>query len=122
MAVYLLYGTCYLKFYLFIFLFLLFKPHFYSFNWCFLATVKLLFFFLFKLLLLTAPLSVMSNEKSGNADMEATLIKARFGNDVRKVSLHHNEDISYDDLCIMMQRIFKIESSANITLKYRDDG
>uniref|UniRef100_A0A0N5AT82 PB1 domain-containing protein n=1 Tax=Syphacia muris TaxID=451379 RepID=A0A0N5AT82_9BILA len=63
----------------------------------------------------------MSNEKSGNSDIERTLIKARFGNDVRKVSVRHNEDLSYDDLCIMMQRIFKIEPSTNIILKYRDE-
>ena len=64
----------------------------------------------------------MSYERPMNGEMEAALIKARFGNDVRKISLHHNDDLSYDDLCLTMQRIFKIKSSTNIMLKYRDEG
>ncbi|MFH4981288.1 hypothetical protein AB6A40_007997 [Gnathostoma spinigerum] len=53
--------------------------------------------------------------------VEATTLKARFGADVRRTMLHHNQDLSYNDLVLMMQRIFKIKSSTNIILKYRDE-
>lgn len=36
----------------------------------------------------------------------------------------HNVDITYDELVLMMQRIFKgqINSNDNVQLKYADDG
>lgn len=52
----------------------------------------------------------------------STIVKARFGSDIRKVVVHHNDDLSYNDLVLMMQRIFKIKSSVNISLKYKDKG
>ncbi|VDK18027.1 unnamed protein product, partial [Anisakis simplex] len=53
-------------------------------------------------------------------EVEATMVKARFGTDIRKMTLRHNDDLSYNDLVMMMQRIFKIKSADNIILKYKD--
>lgn len=57
-----------------------------------------------------------------NGGVEATLVKARFGSDVRKMKVHHSGDLSYNDLILKMQRIFDLSASANITLKYLDQG
>ncbi|WKX90644.1 hypothetical protein Q1695_009472 [Nippostrongylus brasiliensis] len=52
-----------------------------------------------------------------------TILKARFGSDVRKTPLHHGNDLTLNDLTLMLQRIFKIGSAEAIVLKYRDsDG
>ena len=50
------------------------------------------------------------------------LIKVRLGEDVRRIPIH-NEDITYDELVLMMQRVFKgqIESSDDILIKYADE-
>ncbi|VDN04784.1 unnamed protein product [Thelazia callipaeda] len=56
-----------------------------------------------------------------NGCVEATTFKVRYGSDVRKMPIHHSDDMSYNDLVLMMQRIFKIDSSANISLKYKDE-
>ncbi|VDM41178.1 unnamed protein product [Toxocara canis] len=53
-------------------------------------------------------------------EVEATMVKARYGSDIRKMTVHHNDDLSYNDLVMMMQRIFKIKSANNISLKYKD--
>ena len=57
-------------------------------------------------------------------DMSGKLIiKARLGDDIRKVPIH-NEDITYDELILMLQRVFrdKLSSTDDVTLKYADDG
>lgn len=51
-----------------------------------------------------------------------TILKARFGNDVRKTPLHHGHDLTLNDLTLMLQRIFKIGSAEAIVLKYKDSG
>ncbi|EFO20134.2 hypothetical protein LOAG_08357 [Loa loa] len=56
-----------------------------------------------------------------NGKVVTTTLKARYGNDVRKMTIHHSDDMSYNDLVLMMQRIFKLQSSANISLKYKDE-
>ncbi|VDP19146.1 unnamed protein product [Heligmosomoides polygyrus] len=43
-----------------------------------------------------------------------TILKARFGNDVRKTPLHHGHDLTLNDLTLMLQRIFKIGSAEAI--------
>ena len=50
------------------------------------------------------------------------LIKVRLGEDVRRIPIH-NEDITYDELVLMMQRVFKgqIESTDDILIKYADE-
>ena len=51
------------------------------------------------------------------------IIKAQLGNDIREIPIH-NEEITYDELLLMMQRLFagKIRSSDEITVKYKDEG
>lgn len=56
-----------------------------------------------------------------NGKVVTTTLKARYGNDVRKMTIHHSDDMSYNDLVLMMQRIFKLQSSVNISLKYKDE-
>uniref|UniRef100_F1KZJ4 Protein TFG n=1 Tax=Ascaris suum TaxID=6253 RepID=F1KZJ4_ASCSU len=60
------------------------------------------------------------NMVHNGGEVEATMVKARYGNDIRKMTVHHNDDLSYNDLVLMMQRIFKIKSANNISLKYKD--
>lgn len=57
-----------------------------------------------------------------NGKVVTTTLKARYGSDMRKMTIHHSDDMSYNDLVLMMQRIFKLQSSANISLKYKDEG
>uniref|UniRef100_A0A915PTR2 PB1 domain-containing protein n=1 Tax=Setaria digitata TaxID=48799 RepID=A0A915PTR2_9BILA len=56
-----------------------------------------------------------------NGKVITTTLKARYGTDVRKMTIHHSDDMSYNDLVLMMQRIFKLQSSTNISLKYKDE-
>ena len=70
-----------------------------------------------------------SNQKDGTfsflpMDLSGKLIiKARLGDDIRRVPIH-NEDITYDELLLMLQRVFrgKLSNSDDVTLKYCDDG
>ncbi|PSN50426.1 hypothetical protein C0J52_04954 [Blattella germanica] len=50
------------------------------------------------------------------------IIKAQLGDDVRRIPIH-NEAITYDELVLMMQRVFrgKLSSSDDITIKYKDE-
>lgn len=50
------------------------------------------------------------------------IIKASLGQDIRRIPIH-NEEITYDELILMMQRVFrgKLEPSDDITLKYMDE-
>ena len=64
------------------------------------------------------------NFVSGNVDLSgALIIKARLGDDIRCIPIH-NEDLTYDDLLLMMQRVFrgKLRSTDDITIKYKDEG
>jgi len=51
------------------------------------------------------------------------VIKVTLGNDIRKM-LIHNDDITYDELVLMMQRVYKgtLRQDDEITIKYKDDG
>lgn len=53
------------------------------------------------------------------------IIKARLegDDDIRRIPIN-NEDITYDELLLMMQRVFrgKLTSSDEVTVKYRDEG
>ena len=51
------------------------------------------------------------------------IIKAQLGDDIRCIPVH-NVEITYDELVLMMQRIFKGQLSAeeDITIKYKDHG
>ncbi|KAK6043018.1 hypothetical protein COOONC_19475 [Cooperia oncophora] len=57
-----------------------------------------------------------------NGQVTMTILKARFGSDVRKTPLHHGNDLTLNDLTLMLQRIFKIGSAEAILLKYKDNG
>lgn len=69
------------------------------------------------------------NEKSGSfsflpMDLSGKLIiKARLGDDIRRVPIH-NEDITYDELLLMLQRVFrgKLTNTDDVTVKYCDEG
>lgn len=63
------------------------------------------------------------NFVGGNVDLSGTLIiKARLGDDIRCIPIH-NEDLTYDDLLLMMQRVYrgKLSSTDDITIKYKDE-
>ena len=51
------------------------------------------------------------------------IIKAKLGEDIRKVPIF-NEDITYDELLLMLQRVFKgrLRPTDDVTLKYKDEG
>jgi protein TFG len=59
-----------------------------------------------------------------NLDLSGKLIiKVSLGEDIRRIPIH-NEDITYDEILLMMQRVFrgKLSSNDEITVKYRDEG
>ena len=51
------------------------------------------------------------------------IIKARIGDDIRRIPIH-NEDLTYDELILMMQRVFRscLQPTDDITIKYADEG
>lgn len=53
----------------------------------------------------------------------ALIIKAQLGDDIRRIPIH-NEDLTYDELLLMMQRVFrgKLNSSDDVIIKYKDEG
>eukprot|EP00794_Sanderia_malayensis_P000607 gene607-1269_t len=63
------------------------------------------------------------NFPSPQIDMSGKLIiKAQLGDDIRRIPIH-NEDITYDELILMMQRLFrgKIKNTDDILIKYKDE-
>ncbi|XP_001634096.3 protein TFG [Nematostella vectensis] len=50
------------------------------------------------------------------------IIKAQLGDDIRRIPIH-NEDLTYDELLLMMQRVFrgKLNSSDDVLIKYKDE-
>uniref|UniRef100_A0A3P8UZJ3 Trafficking from ER to golgi regulator n=1 Tax=Cynoglossus semilaevis TaxID=244447 RepID=A0A3P8UZJ3_CYNSE len=60
---------------------------------------------------------------NGQLDLSGKLIiKAQLGDDIRRIPIH-NEDITYDELVLMMQRVFrgKFQSNDEVTIKYKDE-
>ena len=51
------------------------------------------------------------------------VVKAQLGNDLRVIPVY-NEDITYDELLLMFQRVFhgQLKSTDEVTLKYKDQG
>ena len=51
------------------------------------------------------------------------IIKVKLGDDIRRI-LITNEDITYDELVLMMQRVYrgKLNSTDDILIKYKDEG
>eukprot|EP00112_Aurelia_sp_Birch-Aquarium-sp1_P005475 Seg1622.3 transcript_id=Seg1622.3/GoldUCD/mRNA.D3Y31 product="Protein TFG" protein_id=Seg1622.3/GoldUCD/D3Y31 len=63
------------------------------------------------------------NFASPHIDLSGKLIiKAQLGDDIRRIPIH-NEEITYDELLLMMQRLFrgKIRSQDDILIKYKDE-
>lgn len=61
---------------------------------------------------------------SPQIDMSGKLIiKVQLGDDIRRIPIH-NEDITYDELLLMMQRLYqgKIKSTDDVLIKYKDEG
>lgn len=50
------------------------------------------------------------------------IIKVQLENDIRRIPIH-NEALTYDELVLMMQRVFrgKLSASDDITIKYKDE-
>lgn len=51
------------------------------------------------------------------------IIKVQLGDDIRRIPIH-NDDLTYDELMLMMQRIYseKLSSKDDIMIKYKDEG
>lgn len=65
----------------------------------------------------------MENLMKTDLDLSGKLIiKVQLGDDIRRIPIH-NEAITYDELVLMMQRVFRGKLTANddITLKYKDE-
>ncbi|BFZ09690.1 hypothetical protein BsWGS_12729 [Bradybaena similaris] len=65
----------------------------------------------------------MQNSGSPQFDLTGKLIiKVTLGDDIRRIPIH-NEDITYDELVLMMQRVYRGKLSTNdeITVKYKDE-
>jgi protein TFG len=67
--------------------------------------------------------AVHTNGRSGlHVEDGRLVIKVRLGTDVRRIPLN-NEDLTYDEFILMMQRIFrgKLNPADEIVVKYRDE-
>ncbi len=49
------------------------------------------------------------------------IIKVQLGEDIRRIPIH-NDEITFDELLLMMQRVFRIKSDDEVTIKYKDEG
>lgn len=49
--------------------------------------------------------------------------QAQLGDDIRRLPIH-NEDMTYDELLLMLQRIFKgnFKADDDVLIKYKDEG
>ena len=58
-----------------------------------------------------------------NLDLTGKLIiKATLGQNIRRIPIH-NDDLTYDELVLMMQRVFRgsLDPGEELLLKYRDE-
>jgi len=67
----------------------------------------------------------MSDGETGLSRLDLTgkiIIKASLGHDTRRMPIH-NDEITYDELILMMQRVFKgkLEANDEVTIKYKDE-
>ncbi|CAF1035149.1 unnamed protein product [Rotaria sordida] len=72
--------------------------------------------------LTSTPPPISSGTMNGDKLSGQLIIKAQLGDDIRKMMIH-NEDLTLNELVLMMERIFagKISNSDEITIKYLDD-
>lgn len=67
-----------------------------------------------------SPFTAM-NEDFAQLDLNGKIIiKAEYGDDIRKIPIL-NDEITYDELVLMMQRLFRLQSTDEIEIKYRDE-
>lgn len=69
--------------------------------------------------------STMSDGEASFAHLDLSgkiIIKASLGSEIRRMPIH-NEEITYDELILMMQRVFKgkLEASDAVAIKYKDE-
>ena len=66
---------------------------------------------------LTNGLSKMDTSPAGQL-----IIKANVGDDIRRIPIH-NDDLTYDELILMTQRVFKgvLSNDEELVLKYKDE-
>nr|KAF6380559.1 trafficking from ER to golgi regulator [Myotis myotis] len=67
--------------------------------------------------------NILESTMNGQLDLSGKLIiKAQLGEDIRRIPIH-NEDITYDELVLMMQRVFrgKLLSNDEVIIKYKDE-
>jgi hypothetical protein len=64
----------------------------------------------------------MVNQTQNGNGVQMTIVKAKYGCDIRKLQLCHNNDLSLNDIISTMQRLFNIKDGSSIHLKYRDEG
>jgi len=67
----------------------------------------------------------MALDNTGISNMDMTgklIIKASLGDDIRRIPIH-NDDLTYDELVLMMQRVFKgvLDPEEDLLLKYKDE-
>ncbi|CAJ0946393.1 unnamed protein product, partial [Mesorhabditis belari] len=63
------------------------------------------------------------SEKSPLAGVSMTVLKVKYGSDIRKTVIRHNNDLTMNDLILMVQRIFNVQPHDPLVLKYKDtDG
>jgi len=67
----------------------------------------------------------MALDNTGISNMDMTgklIIKASLGDDIRRIPIH-NDDLTYDELVLMMQRVFKgvLDPEEELLLKYKDE-
>ncbi|KAL8581491.1 hypothetical protein ACOMHN_042884 [Nucella lapillus] len=65
----------------------------------------------------------MQNSLAPSLDLSGKLIiKVQLGDDIRRIPIH-NEDITYDELVLMMQRVYrgKLSTNDDIVIKYKDE-
>lgn len=61
------------------------------------------------------------NEEFSHLDLTGKIIiKVQFGNEIRRLPIH-NDEITFNELLLMMQRLFKLQPSDEIEIKYRDE-
>ncbi|CAF4034856.1 unnamed protein product, partial [Rotaria magnacalcarata] len=72
--------------------------------------------------LTSTPPPISSNAIGDDKNSGKLIIKAQLGDDIRKMMIH-NEDLTLNELVLMMERVFsgKISNSDELTIKYLDD-
>jgi len=70
----------------------------------------------------TPPLPTSSTAMNGDKLSGQLIIKVQLGDDIRKMMIH-NEDLTLNELVLMIERIFagKISNSDELIIKYLDD-